>query len=75
MTVEIENKIQLQSSQKGEGRNSKGINIVLVSDEPFFSKYIQKQNQISLYSTVFYFLYSVLDREPNGSQGSRSQMK
>lgn len=34
---EIENKIQLQSSQKGEGRNSKGINIVLVSDEPFFS--------------------------------------
>ena len=34
---EIENKIQLQSNQKGEGRNGKGINIVLVSDEPFFS--------------------------------------
>ena len=40
---EIENKIQLQSKWKGEGRNSKGIITVLVSDESFFLKYIQRR--------------------------------
>lgn len=32
----IENKIQLQSKWKGDGRNSKGINIILVVDKSLF---------------------------------------
>lgn len=66
---EIENKIQLQSKWKGEGRNSKGIITGLVSDESFFLKYIQRQTYIFFHSSIFYSLYSILDRDPNGLKG------
>lgn len=54
---EIENKIQLRSKWKGEGRNSKGIITVLVSDESFFLKYIQRPTYFFPFKYILFFIF------------------